>query len=468
MMDESILNINEIEDIEEFDELDDLEEVDDLEEFEDLKDKEQDLLGEEVECIIPNGRSSEIESPIEDSSDNLIFTTTKDTGDKFKLCYVNYKKIKAPSTRIRGEGIPEALVESIGGTGLLKPLDVIEFKDVYILVDGYKRYVACVKNDILDIPCVINTSLKAEDIDLLEAIHNHYSPYTNKEIINYVNYLEDKRSIYDANTIEFLLQLDTGDYTKLKDILSDGDEKIIEKLENDKLNISGAFKKLESRRRKESKEAKELKRASKVYNEDSSVVTNNLGDVGEVSNAKEDKCSKDTDIDGKDVENLFSDSEDKNLDDLVEKSQQIAGFEPKKQDYKNRERLSPELRRSVLARDNNECQICHLIKGEECTEILDVHHIKEVYLGGEDKKDNLITVCLCCHKQVHLYARGDLHIRKEAELNEYEKTKYKKIVELGTKIRRDLKIKGLNKSDLKKVDNAETIGRTKDGTQIAG
>lgn len=52
------------------------------------------------------------------------------------------------------------------------------------------------------------------------------------------------------------------------------------------------------------------------------------------------------------------------------------------------------VRRDVLKRDMNTCQICGAIKPTR----LHVHHIQKRRLGGGDFKDNLITVCPSCHR----------------------------------------------------------------------
>ena len=90
-------------------------------------------------------------------------------------------------------------------------------------------------------------------------------------------------------------------------------------------------------------------------------------------------------------------------------------------------------------------------------------------LGGDDSEDNLITACIVCHKLVHMFARGTLFIRPYSEMTESEQNKFKRIVKLGTKIRLDMRAKNMSREQLKKVDNADTIGRTKPGTgQVAG
>ena len=51
---------------------------------------------------------------------------------------------------------------------------------------------------------------------------------------------------------------------------------------------------------------------------------------------------------------------------------------------------------AVLNRDNYTCQIC----GEKDTR-LEVHHIQFRSKGGSNMMDNLVTLCLDCHKQIH-------------------------------------------------------------------
>lgn len=45
---------------------------------------------------------------------------------------------------------------------------------------------------------------------------------------------------------------------------------------------------------------------------------------------------------------------------------------------------------------------------------LNVHHIKPVSEGGDDKPENLITLCKECHKEIH----RELNLKKE---NSYDK-----------------------------------------------
>ena len=63
-------------------------------------------------------------------------------------------------------------------------------------------------------------------------------------------------------------------------------------------------------------------------------------------------------------------------------------------------RLEPrayeKLRREVLARDGWRCQHCGR------AENLEVHHIQLRSKLGDDKSQNLITICADCHRKMHL------------------------------------------------------------------
>jgi predicted HNH restriction endonuclease len=402
------------------------------------------------------------------NSGDIIVQDAEDNGDKFELQYIDIDKI-AVTNRIRNSKNVESLVKSIKSTGLLNPVVVapLETKGLYVLINGYRRIIACAKAGIKSIPAVVNTKINIPDVPILEAMYNHSSDYTMKEIVGYIEYLEREKNINNPAMIEYLLQLENGDYTKLKDILTDNDDDIVSALMNGQMTIGQAFKKLESRRKKESKEEKELKRTEQVYGDSNESGVEQLKGSGE--EADDESVLSDEEIESLALSNEeISESANESLDNMVTAGDSIDGFEAHKQDYKHRERLDPTLRKAVIVRDGNTCQCCG-ISGQEYTEVLDAHHKVEVYLGGNDDIDNLITVCTVCHKLIHLYGRGELHVRPESELTEAEAIKFKKIVKLGNKIREGLAMKGMKREELKKVDNADTIGRTKPGTgQVAG
>ena len=401
----------------------------------------------------------------ENGMPNVMLSDTENENN-FTLEYLDYDKIRL-TKRIRSGYNIGVLMKEIQSTGLLEPIVVapLATKGYYVLIAGLRRYLACTKVGIRRIPCVINHKVKTADIPMVEALYNHKKSYSIEEMVAYIRYLESKKGIRSSSMIEHLLQLNNGDYAKLKDILNDNDPDITEKLYDGQYTIEMAFKKLEQRRKKEGKDEQELKNASKVYDNASSSgadMYENTGDLGDGVSLTDEQISaigiKANDI-GKSGDSI---------EEMMKEGNDIKGFEPHKQNPEYREALPSEKRLAIIDRDKCSCRICGM-GGQEYRQVLDVHHITEVYLGGDDSDDNLITACTCCHKLVHLWGRGELHIRPLEEMDEKEKEKFKNIVELGNVIRKGMAARNMNREQLKKMDKAQTIGRTKPGTpQQAG
>lgn len=395
----------------------------------------------------------------------IVVMDTSENGDNFRFQYINIENIAIVKRIRKNTTNVEDLVQSIKSTGLLEPLVVAPTatEGMYVLLAGFRRIMACARAGKKRIPCIVNIKANVPEIPVLEALYNHSKSYTIREIVDYIDYLEKQKGIMSASMIEYLLQLNSGDYTKLKDILNDNDDDIVSKLFDGIYTIEMAFKKLEQRRKKESAEEKDNKKAAKVYEDENESGAANIAGSGEETDDGEglsEEEIKSLAISAGDIDDV----ENEDLQDLIDEGNNIEGFQPHKQDYRDRERLDPALRKAVLARDENTCQICKIASGQEFIDVLDVHHIIEVYLGGDDNIDNLITACTVCHKLVHKYGRGELFIRPIEEFNDTEKERFKRIIKLGTIIRKGMAAKGMKKEQLKKLDGAETIGRTKPGT----
>lgn len=389
--------------------------------------------------------------------------------ENFEIVYVEFSNIAIPSVRIRTDRNVEALHKSISSTGLLRPIEVAnsEIDGVYILVDGYKRIVACARAGFKKMPCLINKSIKSSNIPILEALHNQHSAYTIEEQIKYIDYLERERGIMSASMIEALLQMNSGDYAKLKDILEDNDDEIVAKLYEGSYDIGSAYRALEKRRKGESKKEKELKQTAKMYADENSDIINDSGETSSGVELTEEELSEIA----VNPSELDSGIEDTELEDMVAEGDSIKGFEKHKQDVNKREYIDPSIKKAVLARDNYTCQACKR-GGEAYVDVLDFHHILPVFLGGVDSKDNGICLCLTCHKMVHLYSFGDLSIpakKTEEELEKLdeesrilyddERMKYKRIVRLGTVIRKGMETKNIKKEQMKKEHPIDRVGR---------
>lgn len=391
--------------------------------------------------------------------------------DAFTLKYLTPQDIIVWGPRVRKNTDITALTTSIKNDGLLQPLVVAPTKTEgrYVLVKGARRLLACASLGMKRIPCLVNSQITISDIHVVEPLYSHTKPYTVSDMLAYIDYLKAEKDITAPSMIEYLLNLNSGDYMKLMDVMDDNDDEIVSALLTGQLDIGAAFKKLEQKRKKMGKEKMSNARTEKIYNDTETYGTDILADSGE-TNTGSDQLSED---EVKDIINGLGDLDDvSGLDgeELRKDGDAIAGYQAHTQDPNNRERLDPKLRKAVLARDNNTCKICEQIAGQEYTEVLDVHHIVEVYLGGSDDINNLITACTCCHKLIHLWSRGELQIRPFEQMNEAEARKFKRVIKLGNIIRQGVAAKGMKKEQLKKLDQADTIGRRLKGSsdQVAG
>lgn len=399
----------------------------------------------------------------------------------FELRYVSIEKI-AITNRIRKMESVEGLVQSIKSTGLLKPLVVAPTATdgLYVLLDGYRRIQACARAGLTRLPCIVNNKVSTPEIPILEAMYNHAKMYTIKEQIDYIDYLEKQKGIMNPMMIEYLLQMDSGDYTKLKDILMDNDEDIVTKLFNGQYTIATAFKKLEQRRRKESNAEKENKKAAKVYGNEEETGADQIEGSGDSADGV---ALSDEQIQklAFNVNELEDNVEDISLSEIIDSDNNLEGFEPHKQNVGEREYIDPIIRKTVMARDKATCRCCKR-GGQQYVDILDFHHIIPVFLGGSDTPENGIMLCVACHRLVHLYSTGDLHIDSALLNNDYdeldteqkeryenrqifedEQRRFKTIIYLGSKIRQGIAQKGMNKEQFKKEHPNTGIGRRKPG-----
>ena len=174
---------------------------------------------------------------------------------------------------------------------------------------------------------------------------------------------------------------------KLQDLKADNDPEIMAKFYSDVYSIGGAFKKLEARRKKESKAEKLRKQAEKALTSGEGLAeageTKGIGEATKQAELKKPFSAKE----------LNEGLEEKSLDEMVAEADATEGFKPNKQKVGQRERIDPTIKKATLARDNYTCQCC-LRGGESYVDSLDYHHQLPVALGGEDSVSNGVTLCV--------------------------------------------------------------------------
>lgn len=409
-----------------------------------------------------------------------ISVASSDTNqDTFRMVYADIGNI-AVTKRIRTSQNVDDLQKQISETGLLEPITVglTRTEGVYVLLDGFRRLIACAKLGKTKIPCVINRNINTADIPIVTALYNKNKVYTIKEIIEYISYLEKDMGIMNPQLIEYMLPLNPGDYNKLKDVLADNDDDILDKLYSGVFTIDQAFKKVEKNRKSMTQDEKDMKKLQQATENGQDM--EKVKDQGEELSQAEDEGSNMTEEQlnqlGANAQSLDDNLDDQSVEEMDKAANEIDNsFKPHQQKVGEREYIDPNLKKQVMARDGYKCWCCKT-GGEAFVDVLDFHHIIPVFLGGKDTKENAVMLCLTCHRMVHLYQTRDLYLpdpKSEDEVNamtdgeramyEAERNRYKRIIKLGTFIREGMHQKGMNLQQYKKEHPIGNIGRNKPG-----
>ena len=399
------------------------------------------------------------------NTEGLITSDFKSENGVFDIQYIDPEDISV-TKRIRKTGDASGLIRSVRELGLLEPITVAPIGEgSYVLVHGLRRLNACIEVGMKKVPCIVGKSIKTSEIPVMATVYNQTQPYTNKEISDYVDYLITERDIHDYNNIEYLLQLENGDVAKLQDLKADNDMDIMEKFFADELSIGAAFKKLESRRKKETKAEKLRLQAEKAFD-----AGTGLSEAGERQGIDDDNTPRRQIFNAEELEEGI---EEKSLDEMVAESDATEGFKPNKQKVGKRERIDPTIKKATLARDNYTCQCCKR-GGESYVDSLDYHHALPVALGGEDSVANGVTLCVLCHRLVHLFGNGQLVVpvtkapeelaamsAEDRAVYEDDQLKFKRVVVLGQIIRDGYVQRKIDNKKARELFPTNSVGRYK-------
>lgn len=255
------------------------------------------------------------------------------------------------------------LEESIHMWGLIEPLHVIPYKDEegevkYILVHGYRRYLACQGLAMDTVPCIVDTTRPKEVVRYLEVINNNTRGYNFAEMMEFGRYVEERQKGFSHETIENILGLPKGLYLKGKYVDSARNDfpDIYEKVLKNKMTVDAAFKKIE----------KEIEKG----NESPLESLNRDGLPGGGTGGAD-------------------------AYDTIEREEHT-------QTKGERHILDPAIRKNIEGRDRHCCQSCGLGKDDHTlSAIFNVHHMVPVKNQGADVEENLILLCPNCHGYVH-------------------------------------------------------------------
>lgn len=357
----------------------------------------------------------------------------------------NFKKISR-------EDSVSGLTGVVSTWGVVTPIHVLalEDEDCYQLLDGLRRIFAALRSGKKKIQAIIwDFSDKREGKEMANIIClmiNRTQRFTSKEKWEQMKILE---SVNDATPglIEYLLQMESGDAMKLKDIMlaDDSYKDFKDGLLNGKYTIDQAYKKLCNERKKEDK----LEKEDKMSVDSDGIVDAKSSTISNGDNEDEEEKEVLSAKEAKEVLEMYDNntSEEDSIEDL-NKTDEIRK-DSMHQKVGERTFVDESVKKAVLIRDGNRCQCCGK-GGEAWAGILVYHHKVPVYAGGPDTVDNGITLCVNCHLTLHNYITGDVQIPKD--LDPEEEKIFKNIMRIGNiAIEAGNKL-GMKRDELKKAN----------------
>lgn len=358
----------------------------------------------------------------------------------------NFKKVSREDTVIGLNGL-------VGEWGVVTPIHVLklEDEDCYMLLDGLRRVFSALRNGNDKINAMVWDFTDKEEgkdkANIISSVINRSQKYTAKEQWEQMKILEANNDA-SPGLIEFLLQMESGEAMKLKDVMlcSVDYAELKQKLLDGELTIDGAYKKLATARKKENKLAKD---DSMIIEEKPNGVDINSG-YEDSSVDAEPKLSVSEVKDLLELNDAMGVGEEVALEDL-DKTDEIRGNVV--QDTKDRKPIDSAVKQNTLIRDDFKCRCCGLNAKNNAgwVNCLTYHHLIPVYCGGPDTVENGLTLCSNCHLTLHNYLFGKIHVKIE-DLDEREQKIFRNIFKFGNIAIESQKKAGLGRKEADKLD----------------
>ncbi len=349
------------------------------------------------------------------------------------------------------------LTATIHDLGVVTPIHVMTVPEEsadedykYVLIDGLRRVYGSLRNNNEDIDAIVwDFKDKDQGTDMalfLSLLLNRTQRRQWNEIWHLYQVLEMQSAI-TPGTLEYLLQLESGDAMKLKDVMLCEYDEVKQALLNGEKNLDACYKMLAKLRKEEDQLAKD-----------------DVTGVDDTVEGAEELKAEDSDDRGtlseQDVLELLEMAD--NLDDLDEVGAEDFDDLNKVDDsfidaqkVGERHPLDQALRNAVLQRDKFTCQCCGMKLIGARLGLTAIHHVICVHSGGRDELGNLTTLCVACHIALHIMERGGGSIMMSQEdfetLSDNEQLSLKKALKLARIAIEADKRRGLSKEDVKQA-----------------
>lgn len=297
----------------------------------------------------------------------------------------------------------------------------------YALIDGLRRVFSAKKSGLERMNAMVwnfkDKEKGSEALVHIALVLNKFQRKTWQELW-YMYQLLEESSPLTPSEVEYLLSLEPGDATKLKEVMTRGDEfpEPRDDLLSKKKNLQQAYNALN----------KAMKEQDLLLLEDSSGVSGLQPVEGIAEGGSSDTRLSDAEV----KEILGMDDGDLVLRD--DDFDAMLNPSPEVQTVGDRHPLDPALKAESLMHDGYKCVCCgvgEFLPMRYKLAILQSHHKISVANGGPDTVENLATLCQSCHTLVHtlLWCGLKFGMSKEdfEELPTDEREKLKNILRIA-------------------------------------
>jgi 5-methylcytosine-specific restriction protein A len=272
-----------------------------------------------------------------------------------------------------------------------KPEDFEGYK--YVLIDGLRRLFSATKGGLKKVNAMVwnfkDKEKGSEALLLISLVLNKHQRKSWSEIW-YLYQILEETSALTPGEIEYLLGLETGDASKLKEIMTRADDfpEPKDDLLAKKKNLQQSFNALN----------KAMKEQDALSKEDISGVSGMQQVDGIVEAGGSDNKLSDSQV------KEILDMDDGDLELQEDDFDAMLNPGPEVQKVGDRHPLDPALKAESLMHDGYKCTCCGLgefLPMRYKLAILQSHHKISVANGGPDSVENLATLCQSCHTLVH-------------------------------------------------------------------
>lgn len=324
------------------------------------------------------------------------------------------------------------LTSTVKDLGVVSPIHVMTVSDdvadddyKYVLLSGLRRMYGALRNGHTEIDAIIwDFKDKDQGSDLalfLSLMLNRTQRRNWGETWDLYKVLE-MQSAVTPGTLEYLLQLESGEAMKLKDVMLCDYEEAKEALLSGDKTLDGAYKLLQKLRKEEDLLAREdATGLSQTIDGADGIASTNIGEKGQLS-----------DQDVAELLEMVGDTGNvSEIDDADFGALNQSALGDEYQKVGERHPVDPAIRQGTFQRDNYNCRCCGT-GGVAFLATLVYHHAIPVSAHGADSIDNGLTLCDSCHQTLHCAekAGGRIAMTKEQfeGYNEAEQRRIKLIL----------------------------------------